>query len=240
MLIVQYTGLCSFSEIEPNRFPLVERLFLGTPLEFDLGVPQKCRNLWDLAVLGFGRPAEAGMPPTMNNDFWSCPGLTPSHVTVYEADCGFFIDHSLSAPAALRQCTHLSLENMETDLASASHLLTLLPTVTHLALYYDHPKLFEVRGLKGLCKAHPRLKIITIVHFIAAQEWDNLQLYFAIVPTPQANIPSRYERKDKRIALVHIRSQKYTCLATWGRVALGSEDIWELGRQRLRALGGKD
>ncbi|KZT31458.1 hypothetical protein SISSUDRAFT_1101886 [Sistotremastrum suecicum HHB10207 ss-3] len=199
-------------------------------------IPQKCINLRGLAVVGFGRPLTSDIPPRTDNDFWSCPTLRPSHVTVYQADCRLFQDYSLPAPLALRNCTHLSLQHLETDLAPASHLLTLLPTVTHLAFYYFLPHLFQIRNLKSICRKDNGLQLILLVHFIPPKFWHTFVDLYGTSPMSQPHFKSKWERKDRRIALLNIQSPKSAIYHVWGRNATGSEDIWELGRRRLQDI----
>ncbi|KZS87180.1 hypothetical protein SISNIDRAFT_491245 [Sistotremastrum niveocremeum HHB9708] len=201
-----------------------------------MGMLEKCVNLQDLAVLGFGRRTNDGGPPSTENAFWSSKTVRPSSVTVYHADCGLFALYGLSAPASLQHCTHLSLENTDTDLSSASYLLTLIPTVTHLAFFYAHPKLFEVRHLRALCKAHRQLQLLVIVHYIPMKHWKTFINLYGASPTTQPHLKSKFESKDNRIALLNIESTRNTHYLMWNRVARGAQDIWDLGRQRLKDI----
>lgn len=237
VLITRHTALCSlFTDVKPSDLALVKHLFLGTPFELDPGALKKCTAIQSLAINGFGRPVGAERIPRTDNSFWSGESLLPSRVTIFGARCSIFEGNRCPAPAALRNCTHLILEVAETDLLSVSCLLNLLPRVTHLGLYYKHPKLFSSQHLEELCAGQPHIVLLVLVHFIPWKMWDGISEYYGQDPEPHPHIISKFERLDSRIALVHVRDEKRAFYQSWVDMAAGFNDIWESGRRRLQQI----
>ncbi|KZS88204.1 hypothetical protein SISNIDRAFT_490383 [Sistotremastrum niveocremeum HHB9708] len=219
---------------EQSLFPLVKHLYLETPVEIDTGLLSHCTSLQDIAVVGLGSDNWEGPPPTGYNDntFWS-GDIYPSHVTVFDAECGIVQIYGLPTPSILTKCTHLALEFVWIDFPTFSSLIERLPSVTHLGIYSTSLQFAEVDKLGEFCKKHASLRMIVVAASLGRWGSDAPD-----VELPKDK-PSKYEAIDNRVAFIKLVNhfKKGTSRACWEANARGRRGIWYHGRARLEQLG---
>ncbi|KZS89118.1 hypothetical protein SISNIDRAFT_489551 [Sistotremastrum niveocremeum HHB9708] len=216
---------------EPSRFSMVKHLFISTEYdrEFDWHVMNSCYRLQSLAIQGFSLPRYS---PQTRRGFWSTAEAPcePSFVMLFQTDCNLFEVYRLSTPVILRSCTHLAIEHTSVDIRSISYLLTIVPTVTHLALFYRYPRLFAVQHLGRFCEKNPQLSVIVLCQFLRRTRaafdelWNNTTFG-----------RHNFELVDPRVAFVEILGRKRGPVDYWRELTTGEIDVWALAKERMKA-----
>ncbi|KZS89752.1 hypothetical protein SISNIDRAFT_488926 [Sistotremastrum niveocremeum HHB9708] len=228
--ITKYLNISAFVE-DPSRFSLVKHLFISTEYDpvFDSHVMSSCDRLQSLAIQGFSLPRYS--PQKHRGSRSAARTLCePSFVMLFQTNCNLFEAYRLTTPIVLRSCTHLAIEHTSVDIRSISYLLSIVPTVTHLALFYQYPRLFAVQHMAEFCDKNPQLSIIVLCQFLKRTRavfdelWNNTTFG-----------RHNFELVDSRVAFVEILGRKRGPVNYWRDLTTGKIDVWELGRERLKA-----
>lgn len=244
--ISDYPSLCLFAmhtgytpaspnpTIQPtdlSRFSLVKYLFLDNCVDsmFQLHVLNACNSVQGLGIQGLNL---AERPSRVHSGLWTTAAVagSPSHVMLFETNCRLIERLQLPAPSILRQCTHLAIEHTAIDVLCISYLLNIVPTVTHLALFYSPPRIHALRRVHEFCAANPGLKMIVLTQ-IVRRETDRKMIAWS---TALTQLLGKLESFDPRLALVKIEADTYEPSSSWEKMVSGEVDIWELGKDRLR------
>ncbi|KZS89751.1 hypothetical protein SISNIDRAFT_469015 [Sistotremastrum niveocremeum HHB9708] len=222
--------------IEPqthlDRFKRVRHLFINTFFDsrYDRALLDACHAIESLAIHGASLRDFRLFPPR-NNGYWSIERFNckPSYVILFEIDCDRFQQYGLSAPSFLNHCTHLAIEHRPANVISISYLLRLVPTVTHLALFYPSSRIFPPLHVKEFCEENQQLVILVFCRFIEKRSVPPVDPMWAATRFAR----HEFEVLDPRVAVIDIRRRSMAAANSWKALTTGSLDVWRLGRQRL-------